>query len=90
MAITSSKPVVILCDRGAMDGKAYLDENTWQALLDEVGLNTVTLRDKRYDVVIHMVTAAKGAETFYDLDSNPARFESLEEARELDRITQSC
>jgi len=34
-----------------------------------------------------MVTAAKGAEKFYDLESNPARFETLEEAQELDSKT---
>ena len=44
-------------------------------MLDEVGLNTVTLRDKRYDAVLHMVTAANGAEEFYDLESNHARWE---------------
>ena len=48
-----------------MDGSAYTDENTWQALLDETGWNTIQLRDRRYEAVIHMVTCADGAEEFY-------------------------
>ncbi len=56
----------------------------WQALLDEMTLNTVILRDRRYDAVIHMVTAAEGAIEFYNLD-NPSRYESdLESARQVD------
>ena len=46
-------------------------------MLDEAGLNEVTLRDKRYDLVIHMVTAANGAEEFYGIDNNEARREVI-------------
>jgi hypothetical protein len=38
-----------------------------------------------YDIVIHMVTAAKGAEKYYTLANNAARKEDLEVAIELDR-----
>jgi hypothetical protein len=37
-------------------------------------LNTIILRDRRYDAVIHLVTAADGAHEFYNLD-NPSRYE---------------
>ena len=47
----------------------------WQVLLDENGFNIVNLRDKRYDAVVHMVTAAEGAEDFYTLDNNQSRYE---------------
>lgn len=47
-------------------------------------MNTVQLRDQRYDAVIHLVTAADGAEKFYDNMTNSARYESIEEAREKD------
>ena len=66
---------VVLCDRGAMDPSAYMTKEEWQALLDEYGWNTVNLRDKRYDGVIHLVTAADGAEEFYTLANNQARYE---------------
>ena len=36
------------------------------------------------DCVIHLVSAAKGAESFYSLDNNEARSEDLAHARELD------
>ena len=54
--------VVILIDRGLLDGSAYVDKENWQALLDDLGVNTIMLRDNRYDGVLHMVTAADGAE----------------------------
>jgi hypothetical protein len=44
-----------------MDGSAYMSPLNWQALLDEMTLNTIILRDRRYDAVIHLVTAADGA-----------------------------
>jgi hypothetical protein len=58
-------PTIVLCDRGVMDGSAYTDENVWQAILDETGWNTIQLRDKRYEAVVHLVSAADGAENFY-------------------------
>jgi hypothetical protein len=45
-----------------------------------MGFNNVTLRDNRYDAILHMVTAADGAEKFYDSETNVARYEDLEEA----------
>jgi AAA domain len=62
IAQTSNKHTIILFDRGVMDGAAYTDENVWQAILDEMGWSTIQLRDRRYEAVIHMVTAAQGAE----------------------------
>ena len=55
------QPVVILIDRGLLDGSAYVSQNNWQALLDDLGCNIVMLRDNRYDAVLHLVTAADGA-----------------------------
>ena len=34
IAVGCSQPVVILCDRGVMDGSAYCEREIWQALLD--------------------------------------------------------
>ncbi len=39
-----------------------------------MGFNGVQLRDNRYDAVIHLVTAANGAENHYNLN-NAARYE---------------
>lgn len=62
IALDAGQETIIICDRGVMDGSAYTSEHMWQALLDETGWSTIQLRDKRYEAVLHMVTAADGAE----------------------------
>ncbi len=75
--------VLIVCDRGALDGKAYVTESEYATLLAELGHNEVRLRDE-YDAVFHLVTAAKGAEQFYTTANNTARTETAEQAAALD------
>lgn len=65
MAAEGGTDVVVLIDRGLMDGSAYVSKSQWQALMDDMGVSTVQIRDNRYDAVIHMVTAADGASEFY-------------------------
>ncbi|MDR1594965.1 MAG: AAA family ATPase [Prevotellaceae bacterium] len=84
IALKSGKPAILICDRGLMDVSAYLSGEAWQALLDELNMSEVQARDKRYDAVLHLVTAAKGAEKFYTTANNPARSENLEQAAALD------
>ena len=36
LARMSSDPVVIMCDRGAMDGKAYMDPAEWDTMLTQI------------------------------------------------------
>lgn len=86
----SDKPSVVLCDRGIMDNKAFMTIEMWNQLVYEAGESTVSLRDKRYDAVIHMVTAAVGAQEFYTLENNAARSESIEEASRLDQKIQDA
>jgi CYTH domain-containing protein/thymidylate kinase len=84
IAAESGKPAIVICDRGLMDVSAYVQPETWQALLDELNLSEVQARDKRYDAVLHLVTAAKGAERFYTVANNAARSENIEQAAALD------
>ena len=56
----------------------------WQELISGLGWDSIQLRDARYDQVVHMMTAANGAEQFYHLANNATRSEGLELARELD------
>ena len=84
IAKAQEKPAIIVCDRGVMDISAYLSEDVWQAMLDDRQSNVVQLRDARYDAVIHMVTAANGAEKFYTNANNEHRSENIEQARALD------
>ena len=53
---------VILCDRGLMDGSAYMDAQSWREQLERLNLSEVMIRDSRYDAVFHLTTAADGAE----------------------------
>ena len=71
--------VVMLIDRGLCDGSAYVSKEDWQAVMDDLNMNTITMRENRYDGVLHLVTAADGAEKFYQGDN--VRSEGLEMAR---------
>ena len=84
IAMANDKPAIVIFDRGVMDMAAYMDSDSWDALLDESGLNIVDVRDKRYDAVLHLCTAAKGAEQFYTCANNSSRTEGLEQAVALD------
>ena len=90
IAQTMDRDVVLLMDRGTMDVSAYLPPELWQALMDENGWTTVGLRDRRYDAVIHLVTAALGAEAFYTTANNAARKEMPDEARAIDLRLQQA
>ena len=57
--------------------------------MDEQGFAAPNLMEKRYDAVVHMVTAAEGAEEFYNF-SNESRYEDAEGARSRDnRLRQA-
>lgn len=75
--------VLIVCDRGTIDNKAYMDDREFFETMQFIGCNEVELRDN-YDAVFHLVTAAKGAEEFYTTENNTARTETVEEAAALD------
>jgi CYTH domain-containing protein len=84
-ARATGRPAVLICDRGVMDGAAYIPPDAWADLLHEQGLGVVELRDQRYDAVVHLVTAAEGAEEFYPTQTNVVRYENLEQARGVDQ-----
>ena len=78
-----SEKTLIVCDRGAIDNRAYMTDQEFAQILEALGTDEVQLRDS-YDAVFHLVTVAKGAEEVYTLDNNPARTETPEQARALD------
>ena len=80
----SDEKVLVVCDRGALDNKAYMSENDFLEVLSALNTNEVDLRDN-YDAVFHLVSAADGAETFYTTANNEARTETIEQAIMLDR-----
>ena len=74
--------ILIVCDRGLMDNKAYMNEEEYRRVLEDYNLSKSKIMD-RYDAVFHLVSAAKGAKEYYNLD-NEARTETVEEAASLD------
>lgn len=79
--------ILILCDRGLMDGQAYVSEEDFQKTLERFYL---TRSDcfANYDGVIHLVSAAMAEDaSLYSTANNVARFETAAQARELDSLT---
>ncbi|XP_034182171.2 TRPL translocation defect 14 isoform X2 [Osmia lignaria lignaria] len=81
---SSSRNCLIICDRGAMDASAFISKDKWELMMASNGWNNVELRDNRYNQIIHMVSAANGAEDFYSTEEHVCRSEGVELARELD------
>lgn len=77
---------IVVCDRGLLDDKAYVSDEEFHELLKYWNITQFDLFN-RYDLVMHLVTAAEGKEEFYTTDNNSARTETPEEAREKDRKT---
>lgn len=89
------KNKVIIYDRGILDNKTYVSEEEFKKILNYVSnyLNihlTETNIINRYDMVMHLVTSAEGDAKNYTLENNPARYESAEEARKMDKKSMEC
>ena len=80
-----NEKILIVCDRGMMDNRAYMTSEEFQTVMERLHLTEVTARD-HYDAVFHLVSAANGAPEVYkkNREDNPARIESVEQAIELD------
>ena len=89
MAQQCDQPTLVVADRGAMDISAYMTPEMWAEITRAVGVTTPSLLD-RYDAVLHLVSAADGAEAFYTTANNASRNEPADEqglqiARMLDK-----
>lgn len=78
-----SDRILIVCDRGLLDNKAYMSEDDLSVITEKLGISEIAMQNE-YDAVFHLVTAAKGNEDSYTLDNNSARTETVEEAVVLD------
>ena len=77
----------IVCDRGIVDSLAYWLLNGWSRddFFHRTGLAPQELL-ARYDVAIHLQTAAVGAEAHYRQHGDVVRSEKRGEAAHIDRI----
>ena len=80
--------VLIVCDRGVMDSRAYMTKLEFDNCVRKLQTTEVKLRDN-YDAVFHLVTAAIGAREHYN-HNNEARYETAEEAAENDKRVLSA
>ncbi|KAK3084393.1 hypothetical protein FSP39_012821 [Pinctada imbricata] len=87
LAKTCDRNCLVICDRGLMDASAYLEKEDWARMKTDNNWSEIDIRDNRYNQIIHMVSAANGAEAFYTLDGHKTRHEGMEMARTLDKIT---
>jgi len=75
--------VLIVCDRGFMDNRAYMTEGEFDQVVRDLGTGREELLDS-YDGIFHLETAAKNALAFYGNANNAVRSETPEQARALD------
>ncbi len=74
--------ILIVCDRGLLDIKAYMSKRDFNYILKSKNLTIPSVMN-RYDAVFHLVTAAKGAKEHYNFD-NKTRYETIDEAIKTD------
>jgi predicted ATPase len=80
---------LMLCHRGSLDPLAYWLARGWQEEeFFEFTRTTWQEHYRRYDAVIHLVTAADGASQAYRRYPEAHRHETPDEAVEIDRLLQ--
>lgn len=62
---------IIICDRGALDGIAYVNEQEWKSILEKEGIHPRDLLTS-YDVVLYML----GKSEIFTTENNKSRYES--------------
>lgn len=78
--------IIIVCDRGVFDSRAYMDEESFRETLRIADVDEEELI-KNYGAVFHLMSTAKDAPEYYTNNSNPERTETREEAIILDENT---
>lgn len=80
--------VILLCDRGALDGKGFIEKEAFEQILKNRSLEEKTLL-KRYDAIFHLTSAAKKDPSLYSITTNLARKETPSQAAlEDDRLIE--
>lgn len=62
---------IILCDRGLLDGYAYIEPEEWNYLLKDMGLDKRELLSS-YDAILYLENATK----YFTTENNAARYEN--------------
>ncbi len=83
--------ILIICDRGALDGKSYMTDEAFSEMVKALGYNEKDLL-ARYDAIFHLTTLAKDNPKLYirKKQNNAARSESVKEAVKVDSRLKEC
>lgn len=84
----SGDKVIIFYDRGILDDKGYVTPDEFTEILSQFN-KTEEECLKRYDLVMHMTTAAMGGDELYTTANNAARYEDSNMARRVDETIKS-
>ena len=60
-----AEKILIVCDRGLLDNKAYMTDEEFNEVLKDIGSNEVELRDN-YDAVFHLMCGQRGRGILHD------------------------
>ncbi|MBU3668732.1 MAG: hypothetical protein FGM57_02050 [Candidatus Taylorbacteria bacterium] len=82
------KKVVVFCDRGLLDGEAYVSSDEFTEVLDGFGYTRVELSEYRYHGVYFLQSVAVGRPDLYTTKNNESRTEDVAGAQLLDCRTQ--
>lgn len=84
--LVGSEKVLIVCDRGILDNRAYMTENEFLFALDKLNLSEEVAFEK-YNGVFHLMSIAKSNAADYTISNNFARTETAGEAADIDDKT---
>ncbi len=79
--------VVLLSDRGCMDGAAYMGKEAFMTMVKKLGYEPSDMSERMYAGVLHLQSVAVDRPEFYTTSNNAARKENVKEAAELDALT---
>jgi len=77
--------VLLFIDRGLRDDESYVGNADFCKILKDFNIEDKDVNG-RYDLVIHLVTSAKGKEEAYGYATNSARYETVDQARLMDDL----
>lgn len=80
---------LVIMDRGLFDDLSYVGEENFKKILSDFDVKMEDI-NKRYDMVLHLVSSAKGKEEAYSNANNAARYESVDEAKKMDDLTMKA
>ena len=75
--------VLMFIDRALLDNESYVGHDDYCKILEDFDINYDEI-NSRYDMVVHLVTSAKGKEDAYSNSNNMARYETIDQARAMD------